>query len=428
MKTVGIIAEYNPFHNGHAYQIEQAKKMTGADFCVVIMSGNFVQRGTLSVMDKYLRTEAALRSGADAVLELPVRFATASAEIFALGGVSILHYLNCIDYLCFGSETGKLEPLLQAAHLLYKEPDEYKLSLKKYCKEGNSFPVARKLAVSDYLLSTKTAKNNPDLISCFDSPNDLLGIEYCKALLTLNSRIQPVVVKRMDAGYHAASLPNQEDIIEPKSIQMTSATSLRNALEETAPSSLESFLPAKALPLYEEFYKICFPVQPDDISSLLLYKLRLEQKDGYARYFDVSSDLSNKIKQTLSTCTTFSECCKSIKSKDLTLTRCQRALLHIVLQITSENVRLSLKNTHQTYARLLGFCKSSSSLLRVMSNRSAIPLITKVADAESILSPICMQMFLEDIFAADLYRSLLTQKYQYSLPSEYRKGPVIVTL
>ncbi len=428
MKTVGIIAEYNPFHNGHAYQIEQAKKVTGADFCVVVMSGNFVQRGTVSVMDKYIRTKAALSSGADLVLELPVRFATASAEIFALGGVALLHQLNCIDFICFGSETGDIEPLKAAAALLYEEPPLYRQYLKQYIKEGNSFPAARKMAMSSFLSSEPVSAQweSPltaeTVLDSLNTPNNLLGIEYCKALLRLKSTMIPVAVKRMDAGYHAKDLPDPK---QEGHINMTSATSLRKVLDHSFRDDFSLYVPETAYHLYKSLFQVCFPIQPDDLSSLLLYKLRLEQSAGYTAYADVSDELSNKIRQN-TVSETFSEFSASLKSKDLTLTRCQRALLHIVLGITKDNLNQSLQTPVDTYARLLGFKKTSSVLLRSIADNASIPLVTKVADAASVLSGISKQMLTEDLFAADLYRSLVCQKFGFRLLDEYRTGPVIL--
>ena len=143
MKTVGVIAEYNPFHNGHAWHMQEAKRISGADFCVVVMSGNFVQRGAPAILDKYARTQMALACGADLVLELPVSWALGSAEYFASGAVSLLNSLDSVDFLCFGSECGKLAPLHETAQILNSEPDEYRLFLKKNLKAGKSFPLAR---------------------------------------------------------------------------------------------------------------------------------------------------------------------------------------------------------------------------------------------------------------------------------------------
>lgn len=194
MNITAIISEYNPLHKGHLYHIETARKETNADFMIAIMSGNFVQRGTPAIVDKYIRAEAALKSGIDLVLELPVMYATASAEYFALGGVSLADTLGCVTHLSFGSECGNAEKMMETATLLLDEPEEMKAPLKEALKEGLSFPAARAKAV-------KTIR--PELADILEEPNNILGIEYCKAILKRKSRIQPHTICRRGQGYHS---------------------------------------------------------------------------------------------------------------------------------------------------------------------------------------------------------------------------------
>ena len=223
MKIVGIIAEYNPFHKGHEFHIEKAKKITGADAAIIIMSGDYVQRGIPSIMPKHLRTQMALACGADVVLELPVCYATGSAEYFATGAVSLLEALGCVDYLCFGSECGEIKILQQIADVLCKEPAHYKVLLQKHFKNGNTFPAARKLAFIEYLNQHKSLSCIPEQISkILDSPNNILGIEYLKALSCLNSSIEPVTITREGAGYHDQTLGDL----------FSSASALRQGLQD----------------------------------------------------------------------------------------------------------------------------------------------------------------------------------------------------
>lgn len=233
MKVVGIVAEYNPFHNGHRYHIEEARKCTGADFVVVVMSGDFVQRGEPAVIDKYHRTEMALSQGADLVLELPAAFACASAEYFATGAVSLLHALGCVDTLCFGSECGHLDLLEEIADLFIQEPSEYKEYLKTALKSGYSFPAARDEALKEYFAEdlVKTAQ----IASVLSAPNNILGIEYIKALKVLGSSIRPVTITRMGQGYHETTFSDS----------FCSATALRRLLEtpNTAPGCMQSQVP-----------------------------------------------------------------------------------------------------------------------------------------------------------------------------------------
>ena len=182
MKIVGLITEYNPFHNGHEYHIQQAKKITGADYCIAVMSGNYVQRGAPAFLPKHLRADMALRSGCDLIIELPVCYATGSAEYFAKGAISILNNLGCVDFICFGSECGEYNKLEKIASLLAEEPEDFKSLLQNNLKSGKTFPLARQQALKDYL--------NDDSLDCIlEEPNNILGIEYIKALILSDSKM-----------------------------------------------------------------------------------------------------------------------------------------------------------------------------------------------------------------------------------------------
>ena len=208
MKIAGIIAEYNPFHKGHEYQITYTREHLGADYVIVAMSGDYVQRGTPALLPKHIRSEMALKCGADLVLELPVSVSTASAELFAKGGVQLLENLGVVDFLCFGSESGSVSELKSLAAILTEEPEEYKQVLKKHLSQGKTFPSARALALQEYTktVSCDSLKHAEEILL---SPNNILGIEYCKALLRVKSCIEPCTLKREGAGYHDTSLFNQ---------------------------------------------------------------------------------------------------------------------------------------------------------------------------------------------------------------------------
>ena len=223
--VTGIIAEYNPFHNGHAYQIQKARELTGCDFVVVVMSGDFVQRGAPALFDKYTRTKMALLGGADLVLELPVWASSASAEFFAAGAVSVLEGIGCTDFLCFGAEDEKLSKMQKAVELLANENTEFQKQLRDVLKTGLSFPAARKQALSGFLTEEES--------SILDKPNNILGIEYLKALKAKNSSIEPVIVKREGQGYHGQELSHG----------FASASGIRSALKtwETG-NSMRKFL------------------------------------------------------------------------------------------------------------------------------------------------------------------------------------------
>ena len=429
MKTVGIIAEYNPFHNGHLYQLKKAKEITGADFAVVVMSGDFTQRGTPAVFDKYTRCRLSLLAGADLCIELPVVYATASAELFAKGAVSLLSALG-VDALCFGSECGEIAPLREIASLLFAEPPAYKEALNKALKEGLSFPSARAVAVrkcahTDSLSGVDAAAS--DSLSGVDaaasdvlaSPNNILGIEYLKALLALEKNGQhapvPYTIKREGDGYLSHTLSEES---------FCSAMALRKGIAEENPDLLR-YVPES---IRQEFSDTCqtkSALCADDFSGMLFYKLLSEKDAGYDSYLDVSSDLSDKIRKNLGTFTTFSAFCEnSLKSKDITLTRVYRSLLHILLSIKKEDLPAAAP-----YARILGFREASFEVFGCLSKKN-IPLLSRLKDASSLLSPEALSCLSKDIFAAQLYEHvrmqhiLHMQKDDCPFVSEYSR-PVI---
>jgi len=271
MKVVGLITEYNPFHNGHLYHIQKALELTGADRVVVVMSGNYVQRGTPALMPKELRTKAALCNGASLVLELPLAYATGTAEQFAFGAVSILHKLGCIDTLCFGSECGNIEILQEIASILHSETDEYKTLLQQFLREGASFPVARSKAL-DTLYPGKNYK------SILDHPNNILGIEYLKSLLRLKSTINPCTIKRSASEYHDTKL----------NASFSSATAIRQALISGDVAVLKGHVPDNVYSLFETTYLKRYPIESNDFSLLLKHRLMLETKHSICDYADVS--------------------------------------------------------------------------------------------------------------------------------------------
>ena len=418
MKTVGIIAEYNPFHNGHLYQLKKAKEITGADFAVVVMSGDFTQRGTPAVFDKYTRCRLSLLAGADLCIELPVVFATASAELFAKGAVSLLSALG-VDALCFGSECGEIAPLQKIASLLFAEPPAYKEALNKALKEGLSFPSARAAAVRKCTHAGSLSGVDAAASDILGSPNNILGIEYLKALLALEKNGQhapvPYTIKREGDGYLSHTLSEES---------FCSAMALRKGIAEENPDLLR-YVPES---IRQEFADTCqtkSALCADDFSGMLFYKLLSEKDAGYDAYLDVSSDLSDKIRKNLAFFTTFSAFCEnSLKSKDITLTRVYRSLLHILLSIKKEDLPAAAP-----YARILGFREASIEVFGCLSKEN-IPLLSRLKDASSLLSPEALSCLSKDIFAAHLYEHvrmqhmLHMQKDDCPFVSEYSR-PVI---
>ncbi|MCM1155786.1 MAG: nucleotidyltransferase [Roseburia sp.] len=411
MKTVGIIAEYNPFHNGHAYQIAMAREITGADHCLIIMSGDFVQRGTPAVMDKYMRAQAALTCGADLVIELPVHYATASAEYFATGAIALLDKLGVTDCLCFGSECGDLSALSGIADALLSEDDTFHDLIKQHLKAGMSYPQAQNAALDTAFPHLQAYS---DILK---SPNNILGIEYLKALKKRNSKIEPFTVSRNGAAYHDTSLEDMH----------SSALAIRNSLMEKGDIRLiKEQVPPSVYALLEETYNKTFPVSPDDISCLLAAQLLREQTAGYEDYFDIDKALSDRIRRCLPHYETFTSFCDLLKTKNMTYTRISRALLHILLNIRQADIDTFRADDYVYYARMLGFKKESSPLLSAVRSDSSIPLISKLADAAGQLSPNGVRMLEGDILASHIYSLLIQQNFGVHLPGEYQRKLVIL--
>lgn len=417
MKTVGIIAEYNPFHNGHKYHLKQAKALSGADYAVVVLSGDFTQRGVPSLVSKYARCEMALMGGADLVLELPVCFSLGSAEYFARGAVTLLDSLG-VDALCFGSECGDLSSLKLAADILHREPDEFKKLLLGHKRDGMSFPASRSLALSEYIHSTLEEENiiGSSIDELLQSPNNILGIEYIKALLMRNSAMEVHTLLRQGSGYLDTSLSSDS---------FCSALAVRRAIEQGMPlTSLTPYLPENTLQILERELTLGFPVTADDFSSMLFYRLLGLRSQGYTAFADVSPALSDKICNALEEYTSFSHFCGDVlKSKDLTYTRISRALFHILLGITEEFLREAASLKTACYARILGFRTASSGLLSTLST-DRTPLLSKLADADKLLNPFGRTMFAQDVFASHLYEGIAAQKTGRTLEHEYRR-PII---
>ncbi|MDF2951000.1 MAG: hypothetical protein K0S18_583 [Anaerocolumna sp.] len=411
MKIVGLITEYNPFHNGHLYHIEEAKRVSKADYVIVVMSGNFVQRGTPAMIDKYSRTQMALACGADIVFELPVCYSTSSAEFFALGAVSILDKLSIVDELCFGSECGDVSILSHLAKILLEEPIEFKINLNALLKEGKNFPTARMEAIKSVV-----PEINESILS---SPNNILGIEYMKALFKLKSKIKPVTITRITSGYH-------DEILTKSSDYISSATAIRNALlENSSLDKLVHHVPEQVYDILINNFNKTFPITENDFTLLLQYKMLHTTYETLKTYTDVTPDLANRLLDITLLGKTFSEYALQIKSRQWTLTRVNRVLTHLLLELKSNNFEYYNSNGYAQYARLLGFRKNSSFLLRLISKYGEIPVITKMADAKSILSKHGVTMLQEDVSAARLYQHVIFNKYNRTEKDEYTRGVII---
>ena len=424
MKIVGLITEYNPFHNGHKYHIEQAKKITGADAAIVVMSGDYVQRGMPAIMPKRLRAEMALNCGAAAVFELPVCYSTGSAELFALGAVSLLDKLGIVDYLCFGSECNDLQGLQAIADILCEEPTEYKQLLQEALRSGLSFPAARQEALGTIM---KTA----DSSFLLNDPNNILGVEYLKALRRLNSNITPCTIKRQDSHYHDRTLRTTYSSASAIRSLFAYSDSFCAASEGLHRSGHTRFsgisgelakqVPSSCFKLLEENHQVLYPISEQDFSLLLKYKLLNKTPEKLIRYADVSEELANRIYANLNNFFDYRQFCELLKTKEVTQTRINRALLHIMLGIKKINVDEYIRNGYLMYARLLGFRKDSSKLLTKLSKKSTLPILTKLSEIEE-LPELGQEMLRHDMLASNLYTSVVTDKFKTAFQNEYKQG------
>lgn len=427
MKIVGLITEYNPFHAGHLYHMQQARELTGADYCVVLMSGSFVQRGEPAIFDKYLRTKTALLAGADLVLEIPAAFSTASAHEFAAYGVALLSAIG-VDAVVFGSECGQIEILKQAAYALNHESAEFQERLRKGLKAGLTYPQARAKALGETQAGGTRVENVEDFhantdvsnshiwSSILNSPNNILGIEYLRAAEDLHSPMEFYTISREGSGYH-------EDTLADANFPSASAIRgiIRNSLSKDKDllDILASHLPAVTHPAYTG----AVPVFVDDFSGLL--NATVLQMQATFSIADLSPELAARLTKPPYFPLSFEERIQALKTRQLTYTRVSRALLHLVLGMRKEDISRWKDEGYALYARILGFRRQSSPLLSCLHKKSSIPLITKMADAAQSLAPSALALLEQEVYASHLYQTV-RMKRGGVFQNEYTEGLVFV--
>ena len=387
-KVLGIVAEYNPFHNGHLHHLEKSKKDTGSDYTVAIMSGNFTQRGNTSLIDKWSKAKAAISSGVDLVIELPVLYSTSSAENFAEGAVKILDSLSVVDYISFGAETANVEILDKCADVLYHEPKKYKTLLAHELSKGISYPKARENALMMYLNDIRKFAN------VLSSPNNILGIEYLKALKKLKSNIEPYCIPRHEVDYN--------DIHHTDST--ASSTGIRNMIKNNGFNSLSSLMPSSSHSILMQNIKAGHIVP--DISVFekqIIYNLRKMTTSEIANLPDVSEGLEFAINNAANSCNSLNDFFTTIKSKRYTSTRLQRILVYALLGITKKDMALSKRTL--PYIRVLGLNKKGKFLISEIVNANPkLEIITSVKRFMDNNSNKNFQTMLDkDIFATNVF-------------------------
>ena len=417
MKAVGLVTEYNPFHNGHLYHLNKAMELTGADISVAVMSGDFVQRGEPAVLDKYTRTSMALNSGVNLVVELPVNYAVSSAESFAAGALKVLDYIKA-DSIAFGSESGNIERLSKLAHILCDNEDTLYKEISKYTANGISYAAARQKVVEKL--------TDKDTAAMLTSSNNILAVEYLKAIIKNNYAIKPYTVQRQGDSYNDTDIRRSE---------YASATALRENLKA---DNISEYIPVKAGLILSSNTNYIYP---DDITEALFTRLldilfasNYDKNvfiENVMQYPDVSKEIAGRLYKSAMDMITrtvpqgaeskdnglfsFGSLCEHIKTKEVPLSRIKRALVRITLGLDKKHME---KYANEPYIRVLGFDKKGQEYLSYIRKTVEVPLITKTADYK--------EMLLDDIHAANIYNMIVVGKYGVKELGDFVRGPVRV--
>lgn len=403
MSVLAVIAEFHPFHNGHRYLLEQAMSVTHADYSISVMSGNFLQRGSIALWNKYTRASMAVSSGFDFVLELPFVYATGSASDFAMGAVAILDKLHCVDYLAFGVENVDEHAFEVLSDILVEEPVIYKDLLKQALSSGKSFPAAKQSALSQIC---------GESAAILSKPNNTLALAYICALKKLHSHIKPVFINRISSNYHDHVLRDT----------ISSATAIRTSLEQGEnEASIKTQVPAGTLSylkLPDQTFLSDSDLTPY-IQTVLLQNKQLEA------VCDLSPSLYEKLNKLPIDCS-YDEIVHNLKSKDITRSRIARALLHAIIGYEEQHRTAFIKENYACYANILALRKSKGAIIKLCHARSEIPIITKKADFNQQLSAyqnINKQtadwMWAFDITATNLYNAIYYNHYGEKLPNDF---------
>ncbi len=390
MNVLGIIAEYNPFHNGHIYHIKKAKEMTNADYVILVMSGNFTQTGNIAVLNKFERAKIVCEYGINLVIELPTIYATSSAEYFATGAVNLLDKLGIVNYICFGTEEKDIENLKSIAKIIIDNEKNIYENIRIELKKGITFAKARQITISKYL-PTNSEINYTDILS---KPNNILGIEYLKALNKLNSTIIPYSLYR-DTANHNDTKANDDSSI-------TSATAIRNLLKVNDLENIRKYIPEN---MYNELIKskICLN---EDMYKLIKYKILTMDKEDLSQINEVTEGLENRIIEANLNSKSYEELVENIKSKRYVETKIRRILINILLGIKKDIFSEAISK-NITYAHILSMNGNGKKLLSQISKKSNIELLASINNKllENIDNKISYLLNL-DILASNIHSSI----------------------
>ena len=402
MKITGIITEYNPFHYGHLYHYQKSKEITDSNAAICIMNGNFTQRGLPAITDKWSRAKMALQAGVDLIIELPLVYGIRSANFFAEGAVTLLANTNLVDDFVFGSESGQINSLIKIAKFLNQNNEKFAAEIKKFIKSGYSYPKAREKAFKTFFEKEK-------LITALKNPNNILGIEYIRAVLKNNFNLEPLTIKRTSNNYHSTKVNGK----------FASGSALRQLIKNNEINKLKSLVPKSSFKiLKKELNKNKIPVTKNNLGYPLLSKLRMSSPQKLQHYAEINNGLENRFFEAGLQSGNYQELIKNINTKSITQNRVQRNLLHILFGLTEKEFS-EIDKTGPAYLRVLAFNKNGEKILAKLKKKSDLPLITKISDYIneinfSATNPIKKQLSYE-IMADDIY-SLLYKS------TEFRQG------
>lgn len=392
MKILSMVTEYNPFHYGHKYHLQESISKTKASHSIAIMSSSFVQRGEPSIVDKWTKAKMAIDNGVDLVIELPFIYSVQSAELFAFGAIKLVDSLAVVDYVSFGSETGNLQPLTKIANILLEEPEEFTQTLGKYLNQGLSFPASRSKAIYNYLINQET---NPsyDYQSILKQSNNILAIEYLKSLSKLQSPVSPITIARKGSYY------NDPDL----NLKLSSATGIRKSILKNGLDSIKNFVPSPtflALKEYKEEYKSFNQLK--NYEEIFQYLLLTKSPSDISQYFDVNEGLENRIIRISQENKDINRLIDNIRTRRYPKTRIQRILIHILIGLTRQIIT-DLFTRPLPYIRVLGSNRKGYEILSKIKETSNIPIIQRFSDYKKYNTKIIDKFAYYEKKATNLY-------------------------
>ena len=411
MKACGIVAEYNPFHNGHKYHIDYTRRELSCDYVVAVMSGSFVQRGAPAVMDKYIRTRMALIGGADVVIELPAFYCLQSAQYFALGAVSLLDSLGVIGHISYGSESYE-PPKSDIIEFISKIGASDKESIEEHIgthvSAGSSYPLAYSTSLAEYL--ALHGFSTEDVEETLSQPNTILELMYLEALKSLGSKIIPFKVPRHGAGYHDKMITGE----------ISSATAIRRSMGKNN-MYVDSVPPSCAKLIKSALAETGGPVTSERFYRTFLYAA-LKNENALAELADISGGLDMRMKKMMEETVNLDDYIKSVKTKSYTYVRVARAVFNLILGISSTDTA-QIRAGMPKYARVLGFKKEASKLIDLMHEKASIPVFTQTSQFFP-LTQAQKRLFEIDLFASDAYFIHASEKFVKD--TDYKNQVVII--